>query len=125
MAGRDSVHWQDRVHFFAVAAQLMRRILVDHARKRCAAKRGGDRVTLTLDERVAPVKQRELDILAVDEALQELSRMDPQQARIVEMRFFTGLSIEETERALGMSAATVKRHWAVARAWLYREIKGK
>jgi RNA polymerase sigma factor (TIGR02999 family) len=117
-----SVRWDDRVHFFAVAAQLMRRILVDHARKRYAAKRGGDRITLTLDERLAPAKQRELDVVALDDALHELSCMNAQQGRIVEMRFFSGLSIEETAQALGISPATVKRDWAVARAWLYREM---
>ncbi len=122
LVGRSSVHWDDRVHFFAVAAQLMRRILVDHGRKRCAAKRGGDRVTLTLDERLVPARQRELDVVALDDALHELSRMNPQQARVVEMRFFSGLSIEETAQALGISSATVKRDWAVARAWLYREM---
>jgi RNA polymerase sigma factor (TIGR02999 family) len=122
LVGRSSVHWDDRVHFFAVAAQLMRRILVDHARKRCAAKRGGDRVTLTLDERLAPAKQRELDVVALDHALHELARMNAQQGRIVEMRFFSGLSIEETAQVLGISPATVKRDWAVARAWLYREM---
>src|SRR5262249_43762699 len=93
-----------------------------HARKRCAAKRGGDRVTLTLDERLAPARQRELDIVALDDALHELSRMNAQQGRIVEMRFFSGLSIEETAQALGISPATVKRHWAVARSWLFREM---
>jgi RNA polymerase sigma factor (TIGR02999 family) len=122
LVGHEAVHWDDRVHFFAVAAQLMRRILVDHARKRCAAKRGGDRVVLTLDEHLAPAKQRELDVVALDDVLHELSRMDPQQGRIVEMRFFGGLSIEETAGALGISPATVKRDWAVARAWLYREM---
>jgi RNA polymerase sigma factor (TIGR02999 family) len=122
LVGYSSVHWDDRVHFFAVAAQLMRRILVDHARKRCAAKRGGDHVTLALDEHLAPAKQRELHAVVLDDALNELSRMNPQQSRIVEMRFFSGLSIEETAQALGISPATVKRDWAVARAWLYREI---
>jgi RNA polymerase sigma-70 factor, ECF subfamily len=122
LLGYSSVHWDDRVHFFAVAAQLMRRILVDHARKRCAAKRGGERVTLALDERLAPAKQRELDLVALDDALHELSRMNPQQGRMVEMRFFGGLSIEETAQFLGISPATVKRDWAVARAWLYREM---
>jgi len=117
-----SVRWDDRMHFFAVAAQLMRRILVDHARRRNAVKRGGNNITLTLDERVVSAKQRELDVVALDDALNELSRMNPQHCQIVEMRFFTGLSIEETAQALGISPATVKRDWAVARAWLYREL---
>jgi RNA polymerase sigma factor (TIGR02999 family) len=119
----ESVHWENRVHFFAVAAQLMRRILVDHARRKGAAKRGGDRVTMTLDEQLAPAKQRELDVVALDDALNELSRMNPEHGRIVELRFFAGLSIEETAQAMGISPATVKRDWAVARAWLYRELR--
>jgi RNA polymerase sigma factor (TIGR02999 family) len=122
LVSHSSVHWDDRVHFFAVAAQLMRPILVDHARKRCAAKRGGDNLTLALDEHLAPGKQRELDVISLDEALNELSRLNPQQGQIVEMRFFSGLSIEETAQALGISSATVKRGWTAARAWLYREM---
>jgi RNA polymerase sigma factor (TIGR02999 family) len=122
LVGHSPVRWDDRMHFFAVAAQLMRRILVDHARSRRAAKRGGECVTLTLDEHLVPAKQRTLDVIALDEALNELSRMNPEQGRIVEMRFFTGLSIEETAQALGISPATVKRDWAVARAWLFCEM---
>ena len=122
LVGHSSVHWNDRVHFFAVAAQLMRRILVDYARKQYADKRGGNQVTLSLDEHLAPAKQRPLDVIALDDALNELSRMNPQHSRIVEMRFFAGLSIEEAAQALGVSPATVKRDWAVARAWLYREL---
>ena len=122
LVGHSAVRWDDRVHFFAVAAQLMRRILVDHARRKGAGKRGGDRVTLTLNEDLAPAKPRELDVAALDDALNELSRMNPTHSRIVELRFFTGLSIEETARAMGVSPATVKRDWAVARAWLYREL---
>jgi len=123
LVGHSSVHPGDRVHFFAVAAQLMRRILVDHARMRSTSKRGGKCLTVTLSEAVALPKQRELDLMALDSALQELSRIDPQQAQIVEMRFFAGLSIEETSQALGISPATVKRDWAMARAWLYREMR--
>jgi RNA polymerase sigma factor (TIGR02999 family) len=122
LVGHSSVRWDDRVHFFAVAAQLMRRILVDHARKKDAGKRGGDRVTVTLNEQLAPAKARELDVVALDDALNELSRMNSQHGRIVELRFFAGLSIEETAQAMGISPATVKRDWAVARAWLYREL---
>jgi RNA polymerase sigma factor (TIGR02999 family) len=117
-----SVRWDDRVHFFAVAAQLMRLILVDHARKKSAGKRGGDRVTVTLEEQLAPAKQRELDVVALDDALKELSRKDPQQSRIVELRFLAGLSIEETAKSVGVSPATVKHDWAVARVWLCREL---
>jgi RNA polymerase sigma factor (TIGR02999 family) len=122
LVGHSSVHWDDRVHFFAVASQLMRRILVDYARKRQADKRGGDAVTLTLDEHLVPAQQRELDVVALDDALAELGRMSPQQSQVVEMRFFAGLSIEETAQALGISPATVKREWTLARAWLYREM---
>lgn len=122
LVGRSSVRWDDHVHFFAVAAQLMRRILVDHARKKGAMKRGGDRVTMTLNEELAPARQREMDVVALDECLKELTRMNPQYSRVVELRFFAGLSIEETAQALKISPATVKRDWAVARAWLYREL---
>ena len=119
---QSSVRWNDRVHFFAVAAQLMRRILVDHARRKAAAKRGGAQVTMTLNEDLAPAKQKGLDVVALDDALHELSRMNQQHGRVVELRFFAGLSIEETAEALAISPATVKRDWAVARAWLYREL---
>lgn len=122
LVGHNSVRWDDRVHFFAVAGQLMRRILVDHARKKGAEKRGGEHITVALDEHLAPAKQRELDVVALDDALNELARLDPQQCRVVELRFFAGLSIEETAQALGISPATVKRDWSVARAWLYREL---
>lgn len=123
LMGRGSLHADNRLQFFAVAAQLMRRVLVDHARMRDAGKRGGKCLTITLSEAVALPKQRELDVMALDSALNELSRVDPQQAQIVEMRFFAGLSIEETSQALRVSPATVKRDWAMARAWLYREME--
>jgi RNA polymerase sigma factor (TIGR02999 family) len=122
LVSQESVRWENRIHFFAVAAQQMRRILVDHARKKGAEKRGGGRVTVTLNEQLTPATQRELDVIALDDALNELSRMNPQHSRIVEMRFFAGLSIEEAAQALGVSPATVKRDWTVARAWLYREL---
>jgi RNA polymerase sigma factor (TIGR02999 family) len=112
---------EGRAHFFAVAARLMRQILVDYARRHRAAKRGyGCKVTL--DQAVALPQKRELDVLSLDEALNELCRFDPQQARIIELRFFGGLSIEETSEILKISPATVKRDWATARARLYREI---
>ena len=123
LVDHSSVHPDHRVHFFALAAQLMRRVLVDHARMRSAAKRGGKCLTVTLSEAIAQPKQRELDLMALDAALQELSRIDPQQAQVVEMRFFAGLSIDDTAQALRISPATVKRDWATARAWLYREMK--
>lgn len=112
---------QNRVHFVAVAAQLMRQILVDYARNRKAAKRSYD-CKITLDEAVELPQKRDLDLLALDDALKELSRLDSQQARIVELRFFGGLSIEETSEVLEVSPATVKRDWATARVWLYREM---
>ena len=125
LAGRDNVHWDNRSHFFAVAAQLMRRILVDHARKRNAAKRGGAQLTLLVDEAVEPSSQRELDLVALDDALKALAELDERQSRIVELRFFSGLSIEDTSRLLEISPATVKREWSTARAWLYEEISGR
>ena len=125
LAGHDNVHWENRSHFFAVAAQLMRRILVDHARKRNAAKRGGSNLTLLVDEAVEPSSQRELDLVALDDALKALATLDERQSRIIELRFFGGLSIEDTSRLLEISPATVKREWSTARAWLYEEISGR
>ena len=122
LVGRTSVHWENRVHFFAVAAQLMRRILVDHARKQNAAKRGGGYITLTLDESVAPPRKRAVDLLALDDALTELAALDSRQSQIVELRFFGGLSIEDSSHLLGISQATVKREWATARTWLYEQM---
>ena len=116
------VRWQGRAHFFAIAATLMRRILVDHARQRNAAKRGASPVHVTFDRIVATAKQSNIDVLAIDEALTKLATIDRQQAQIVELRFFSGLSVEETAAALGISPRTVKRDWSVARAWLRREI---
>ena len=115
--------WRDRTHFFAIAANSMRRILVERARARDAAKRGGGRIRITLDEGVASTGEKSIDLLALDEALTRLAGMDPDQARIVELRFFTGLSIEETAKALEVSPATVKRGWDIARAWLLREMQ--
>ncbi len=116
-----AVHFENRAHFFAVSARLMRQILVDYARSRRAAKRGGG-CKLTLDEAVALPKGRDVDLVALDDALNDLFRLDAQQSRIVELRFFGGLSIEETSQVLGISPATVKRDWATARAWLHREM---
>jgi RNA polymerase sigma factor (TIGR02999 family) len=114
---------QNRTHFFAVAARLMREILVDHARSRRAAKRDY-RCKITLDQAVALPKKEAVDLLALDDALNELSHLDPRQGRIVELRFFGGLSIHETSEIMGISPATVKREWATARAWLHREVGG-
>jgi RNA polymerase sigma factor (TIGR02999 family) len=116
--------WQNRAHFFGISAQLMRRILVDHARQRQAAKRGGSdlqRLSITSAETV--IKRPEIDLLALNEALDELAEMDPQQGRIVELKFFGGLSIEETAEVLGISHATVERDWKMARAWLRRQLE--
>ena len=124
LAGFDNVHWENRSHFFAVAAQLMRRILVDHARKRNAAKRGGHNLTLLVEE-AEPSSRREMDLVALDDALKALAELDERQSRIVELRFFGGLSIEDTSRVLEISPATVKREWSTARAWLYEEISGR
>jgi RNA polymerase sigma factor (TIGR02999 family) len=119
-----NVHWQNRAHFFGIAAQLMRRILVDHARSRGRSKRGGSQIRVSLDEKLAFTRGRDLDLVALDEALTRLAGLDPQQSRIVELRFFSGLSVEETAAVLGISPATVKRDWSVAKAWLHREISG-
>lgn len=117
-----SVRWQNRAHFFGVAAQMIRRILVDHARSRNAAKRGAMAPKLSLDEAIALPDRREFDLVALDDALNSLARIDAQQSRIVELRFFTGLTVEETAEVLGISPATVKRDWVTAKAWLYRDI---
>jgi RNA polymerase sigma factor (TIGR02999 family) len=118
------VRWQDRAHFFGVAAQLMRRILVDHARRHRAAKRGSGERRLPLDEAEAAASQPPLvDWLALDGALDRLATLDERQARIVELRFFGGLTIEETAAVLQVSPATVKNDWSLARAWLYRELQ--
>jgi RNA polymerase sigma factor (TIGR02999 family) len=117
--------WQNRAHFFGVAAQLMRQILVDHARNQLAAKRGGGVPRLTLDPQIALPQKREIDLVALDDALNRLASLDPQQSRLIELRFFGGLSIEETSEVLNISPATVKREWATARAWLQRDMKHK
>jgi len=119
------VEWHDREHFLAVAATMIRRILVNHARRRYAAKRGGMQQPVSLDEAVALGPGISIEILALDAALENLSKMDPQQGRIVELRFFGGLSIEETAQVLAISPATVNRDWNLARAWLHRELTGK
>jgi len=112
----------NRTHFLAVASQLMRQILVDHARGRRAAKRGGG-FKLELNDAVSAQKTQSVDLIALDDALNELAELDPQQSRIVELRFFGGLSIGETAEIVGVSPTTVKREWATARAWLRREVR--
>jgi RNA polymerase sigma factor (TIGR02999 family) len=114
--------WKNRAQFFGVAAQMMRRVLIDHARSKLAAKRGGSGIHVTLEDASAAAEERGLDLLELDEALTRLAALDPQQAKVVELRYFTGLGIEETAQVLGISPATVKREWVVARAWLRREL---
>lgn len=114
--------WQNRAHFFAVAAQLMRQILVDYARSHRASKRGGNVCKLALDDAEEQPQALNVDIVALDDALKTLAGMDSQQSRVVELKFFGGLSIEDTAEVLGISASTVKRDWITARAWLYREL---
>lgn len=123
LVGPTSVRWNDRVHFFAVAAQVMRRILVDHARAKRAKKRGGDCQTLLLNPEVALPNHSEIDLVVLDDALNGLATVDERQCRLVELRFFAGLSIDETAQALEISPATVKREWATARLWLLREMR--
>jgi RNA polymerase sigma factor (TIGR02999 family) len=125
LVDQKQVQWQNRAHFFGIAAQMMRRILVDHARGHKAAKRGAGMPVLALDEAVAEAQGRSVDLIGLDDALQKLEKIDPQQGKIVELRFFSGLSIEETATVLGISPATVKRDWAAARAWLYREVSAR
>ena len=115
------MQWQDRAHFFAVSAQLMRRILVEHARRH-NLKRGGGVPHLSLDEAVVVGGHRSPDLVALDDAMNELARIDTRKAQVVEMRFFGGLSVEETAEVLKVSAVTVMRDWSTARAWLYREL---
>jgi RNA polymerase sigma factor (TIGR02999 family) len=118
-----NVQWQNRAHFFGIASQMMRRILVDHARKRHAAKRDAALMRLSVASRLVPAAEREPDLLALDEAIKALAALDAEQSRIVELRYFGGLTIEETAEVMGTSPATVKREWATARLWLKREIR--
>lgn len=124
MLGDSDIRFSGKSHFFALAAQVMRHILVEHARRHRAAKRGGGVYKVELDQAGELGKSDSFDLVALDDALRELSKFDPQQERIVELRFFGGLSIEETAEVLRISTATVKRDWTTARLWLYREISG-
>ena len=117
------MRWQSRAHFFAIAAQAMRRILVEHARKRHFAKRGGGAVKVSFDEAAIVSQEQAADLVALDDALTSLEAMDERKARIVELRYIGGLNIEETAEVLSISPATVQREWRAAKAWLYREIK--
>jgi RNA polymerase sigma factor (TIGR02999 family) len=117
------VNWQNRAHFFAIAAETMRRILVDHARSRLRKKRGGDRQQVSLESALVAGDIKDFNLLALNDALDRLAVIDEKQARIIELRFFAGLSVEDTATVLKISPRTVKREWAMARAWLYREMK--
>jgi RNA polymerase sigma factor (TIGR02999 family) len=122
LTGNTPPQWEDRAHFFGIAAHLMRQILVEYARSRNAAKRGGAMVKVATDNVDEPWAKSDLDIVALDDALNDLARIDLQQSRVVELRFFSGLSIEDTAEVLGISESTVKRDWNTARVWLYREL---
>ena len=123
LVDQHGARWRSRSHFYAVASELMRRILVDHARRRLAAKRGGGQILVTLDPSMARGAGRDLEVLALDDALRELGELSVRSARVVELRFFGGASIEEAAAALGVSRATVERDWTAARAWLYRRLR--
>jgi len=125
LAGKNPPQWQNRAHFFGIAAHLMRQILVEHARGHGAAKRGGGATRMTLDESLVIAQQKDVDVIILDKALEELTELDAQQGRIVELRFFGGLTIEDTSEVLGISPATVKREWVTARAWLFRAMTGE
>lgn len=120
LIGQRDVTWQNRSHFFGVAAKMMRRILVDHARTAKADKRGGGVACVSLNDENVPVHQRSADIVALDEALGRLANRDPKLARLVELRYFAGLTSKEVADVLGVSVSTVEREWVAARAWLYR-----
>ena len=122
LTGNAPPQWEDRAHFFGIAAHLMRQILVEYARSRNADKRGGAMVKLAIDSVDEPSAKPDLDIVALDDALNDLARIDPQQSRVVELRFFSGLSIEDTAEVMGISESTVKRDWNTARVWLFREL---
>jgi RNA polymerase sigma factor (TIGR02999 family) len=123
LVGQHSMRWQNRAHFFGIAAQLIRRILVDHARTRFAEKRGSNMPRLSIEEISESAAARDLDLIALDDALEDLAKIDARQSRVVELRFFAGLSVEETAEVLQMSPATVKREWTSAKAWLFRQLR--
>jgi RNA polymerase sigma factor (TIGR02999 family) len=120
-----NIRWQNRAHFFGISAQLIRRILVDYARARKAVKRGGSAVKLQFQEWAESAEEQNLDLVALDDCLNELSKLDPEQARVVELRYFAGLTVEETAEVMRISPTTVKREWRLAKAWLHREITKK
>jgi RNA polymerase sigma-70 factor, ECF subfamily len=120
-----NVEWQNRAHFFGLAAQIMRRILVDFARAQQSEKRGGEEIRVSLAEAANVAQEKSAGVVALDDALQALEKLAPRQARVVELRFFSGLSLEETAEALTVSVGTVRRDWSLAEAWLFRELKRK
>jgi RNA polymerase sigma-70 factor (ECF subfamily) len=122
LVDQKNIRWQDRAHFFGIAARIMRQVLVDYARKRRYAKRGGDARRVLLDEAMIVSEERAADVVALDDALKSLAEIDPRQSQIVELRFFGGLSIEETAEVLAVSPGTVMRDWTLAKAWLRRAI---
>jgi RNA polymerase sigma-70 factor (ECF subfamily) len=122
LVDQKDIHWQDRSHFFGISARLMRQVLVDYARKRRYAKRGGDAHRVPLDEAMIVSEERAADVVALDDALKSLAEIDPRQSQIVELRFFGGLSIEETAAVLAVSPGTVMRDWTLAKAWLRRAV---
>jgi len=124
LVNQTRVQWRDRAHFFAVAATVIRRVLVDHARGRGAAKRGGGRERVSLDQADPVAESPDVDMLALDEAMNRLAGFDARKSRVVESRFFGGLGIDDTAEVLGVSHATVERDWSLARAWLFRELDG-
>lgn len=122
LLGQDFPHWEGRTHFFAIAAQLMRQILVDYARRHRASKRGSGVCMLTLGDVDALPQRKDVDVVALNDALNSLAEIDPRQSHVVELRFFAGLSLQETSEVMGIGTATVQRDWTAARAWLHREI---
>jgi len=122
LVGGQEIHWQNRAHFFGIAANSMRQILVDYARKRNSHKRGEGKTNFSLDQALEIAFQSDEDILELDEAMKKLEAFDPDLSKVVELRFFAGLSVEETAKVLNRSASTVKREWSLARAWLFREL---
>ena len=122
LVNRKNLQWQNRAHFFGLAAQVMRTILVDHARSHASAKRGGGTRNLELDEALVVSQQKASEVIALDEALKQLALIDPRQSRIVELRFFGGLTVEEAAEVLHVAPVTIKREWSTAKAWLYHEL---
>jgi RNA polymerase sigma factor (TIGR02999 family) len=125
LAGADKIAWQNRTHFFAVTAQVMRHILIDHARRRHYTKHGGQVRQVALEDAAAMSRQRAAELVMLDEALDELAKLDPRKSRVVELRYFGGLSLEETAEVLEVSPMTVRRDWRAAKAWLYKAVNGE